>query len=88
MTIPEGMVIKLNNTIQGSPQASRNWQDKANDYLLNNLGFNQSQCNPTYYWKWDALDHFTQIIRLVDDFCISSDTAADAEEIFTALSTK
>jgi hypothetical protein len=70
--VPPGMCIRAINALQGSPQAGRLWQDKAEAYLFT-LRFNQSKIDPSYYWRWDG-ECFTQIVRTTDDFRISSDS--------------
>jgi hypothetical protein len=87
MQIPPGQTLLLVNAIQGSPQAGRIWQDLANDFLLNELGFRQSAIDACYYWS--RIDGgYVQIIRLVDDFRISAQDPAVAESIYDKLATK
>ena len=71
--VPKGKAIRLINALQGSPQASRIWQDKAETYLTSKLHFRQSSIDPSYYWRRDG-ECFTQILRTTDDFRISSDS--------------
>jgi hypothetical protein len=82
--VPKGLCIRALNALQGSPQAGRLWQDKAEAYLLHKLNFRQSKIDPSYYWRWDG-ECFTQIVRTTDDFRISSDAATTLAEISSKL---
>jgi hypothetical protein len=87
MKIPAGHTLVLNNAIQGSPQASRIWQDLANDFLLQECHFRQSIIDPCYYWK--RIDgKFIQIVRMTDDFRIGAEDEHHAEEVYQQLATK
>jgi hypothetical protein len=55
------------NALQGSPQAGRIWEDRAEEFVVKKLGFRQSPVDPCYYWKWEYED-FIQAIRQTDDF--------------------
>jgi hypothetical protein len=37
--VPQGMAIGIINALQGSPQAGRIWEEKAEAFLLSSLGF-------------------------------------------------
>jgi hypothetical protein len=87
MTLPPGHTLLLVNAIQGSPQAGRIWQDLANEFLVKDLGFQQSVIDPCYYWTRQN-GSFTQIIRLVDDFRIGAVNQTDAEILYEKLSSK
>jgi hypothetical protein len=81
--VPPGLCIRAINALQGSPQAGRLWQDKAEAYLFS-LKFNQSKIDPSYYWRWDG-ECFTQIVRTTDDFRISSDNKPQLDKICSQL---
>ena len=81
--IPEGFVIRMINALQGSPQAGRIWEDKANSKLLAD-GFHQSTTDPCFYHRWDG-EVYTQIVRTVDDFRISSDSFNVLQEVSSNL---
>ena len=85
--VPKGMAIRMINTLQGSPQAGRIWEDKAEAYLLTELGFSQSNIDPSFYWIWQG-NIYTQIIRSTDDFRISSMSANFLEYISSKLMAK
>jgi len=82
--VPPGYAIRMINALQGSPQAGRLWQDKADKYLVETLHFNQSTIDPCYYWRWNG-DIFTQIVRTVDDFRVSSVSKTICDEICSNL---
>jgi hypothetical protein len=82
--VPAGLCIRALNALQGSPQAGRLWQDKAEKHLIHVLKFSQSKIDPSYYWRWDG-ECFTQIVRTTDDFRISSDKEATLSEVSSQL---
>ena len=83
-SVPPGKAIRLINALQGSPQARRLWQDKAEQFLIVRLGFRQSSIDPAYYWRRHG-ECFTQILRTTDDFRISSDSKDMLREVSSQL---
>jgi hypothetical protein len=81
--VPSGMAIRMINALQGSPQAGRIWEEKAEKFILS-LKFKQSSIDPSYYWLWTG-ENLTQIIRSTDDFRISSTSKDILEDICSKL---
>jgi hypothetical protein len=86
-SVPSGMAIRMINALQGSPQAGRIWEEKAEAFLLTSLGFQQSNIDPSFYWRWTGTI-FTQIIRSTDDFRISSMSSEVLEDVCSKLLAK
>jgi hypothetical protein len=72
------------NALQGSPQAGRIWEEKAEAFLLSSLGFKQSTIDPSFYWRW-AGKTYTQIIRSTDDFRVSSMSKEALDDVTSKL---
>jgi hypothetical protein len=85
--VPDGFCIRMINALQGSPQASRIWQDAAEAHLLTVLKFQQSIIDPSFYWRWNG-ECFSMIIRTTDDFRVSSDDPKIMESICSNLQQK
>jgi hypothetical protein len=82
--VPSGYAIRMINALQGSPQAGRLWQDKAEAFLLDDLKFRQSIIDPSFYWRWNG-ESYSQIIRTTDDFRVSSDSENVLKDIVSKL---
>jgi hypothetical protein len=85
--VPPGKAIRMINALQGSPQAGKIWEEKAEAFLLHSLNFKQSNIDPSFYWRWTG-DIYTQIIRSTDDFRISSMSETTLEEVTSKLMNK
>ena len=79
-------VCRLLRNIYGLKQAPRVWH-KTVDPFIKSLGFTPTAGDPCLYFRWN--EEMLSIISLhVDDFTISSDSAAQLASIASALSNK
>jgi hypothetical protein len=84
MVVPPGHGVQMIHALQGSPQAGRLWEDRAEEYIVKKLKFRQSPKDPCYYSKWEG-DDFVQIIRQTDDFRVGGDTDELTDKYYALL---
>ena len=79
--IPEGHVIPILKALQGHPESPRLWDKYISKMLINELGFKATVHEPCLYYKRDADDNITLILRQVDDFLVSNKDSKECDRI-------
>ena len=76
------MVCRLNKTLYGTKQASKEWNVEVNSFLtdkVNGLGYNRCVMDPCLYWKRSRTGRLMFLGLFVDDI-ISSMASEDQDE--------
>lgn len=98
MQIPQGLsiqgeydsdsyVCKLNKSLYGLKQASRQWNHKLTSFLTN-IGFKQSKCEYSLFTKIHSDKKITALLIYVDDIIIGGQNEAEINKIKTLLQTE
>jgi hypothetical protein len=95
MTVPEGIddhdvissaVCKLNRTLYGLKQSPRMWNQRIDQYLINQQGFIRLHADHSLYIRRGGQSELAIIALYVDDLLILSDTIETMLKIKSALS--
>jgi hypothetical protein len=73
------LVCKLNKTLYGTKQASREWNNNLNDFLVNELGFKRCLSDTCVYVRKSQTNNIMILIIFVDDI-ISAFNSIDMKE--------
>jgi len=76
----EGMVLKLDHSMNGTKQAAFNWNELANKLLID-LGFTATISDPCLYFKYNNNNKLSLVGLYVDDFRCASEDESELNKI-------
>ena len=79
--IPHGYVIPIKKALQGHPESPRLWDKHISKMLIEELGFIATVHEPCLYYKRDANNNITLILRQVDDFLVANESNIECDWI-------
>lgn len=81
LRLPDGYVLKLHRTLQGTKQAAHDFHYHKVDKLLTEYGLSSNPIEPCIYSKWVSDDVLLLVGVYVDDFRIISDSQDEVDKL-------
>jgi hypothetical protein len=85
-----GVVLRLLKSLYGLCQSPRNWGKLIHGFVIQKLGFNATESDPSLYWRRSRSGRTMLLFRFVDDFeggC-HRDDRAEFDEVISKLRTR
>ena len=81
LQLPDGYVLKLHRTLQGTKQAAHDFNYRKVDKLLTDYGLASNPIEPCIYSKWISNEVLLLVGFYVDEFRIISDSQDEVDKL-------